>query len=339
MSRPLLFTASLFIFETIYPWDQPVRQEPPPTSGGDRALTFIIISVYMIVLVGSALLARRNLRLGRGDRRGAAHVAFFYVAVNMLRWLFAEHHNGLPSWEFKIFILDLAQAVFYALFLWLLYVAIEPFVRRRWPERIISWSRLLAGGFRDPLVGRDILIGAVFGAGMILSTLLAFVGLPWIGRPPQLIFNPGSTLIGAHLFTIRFVTQVTVALFNSFFPLFLLLLLIGVLRRERLAFGAIWLLLTIMEILVSQTNVLMMPFTGLAVLLVVFVLYRYGLLALVSAMFFFHLWVFFPMTTDLTAWYAFDFVVGLIICVALAVYGFYVSLAGQTLFGGRLLEE
>jgi predicted Ser/Thr protein kinase len=333
------FHGQVTYFETIYPWDQPVRQEQPPPSGSDRALTFILISVYMIVLVGSALLARRNLRLGRGDRRGATHVAFFYVVVNMLGWLFAEHHNGLPGREFKIFSLDLAQAVFSALFLWLLYVAIEPFVRRRWPERIISWSRLLAGGFRDPLVGRDILFGAAFGAGMILSTILAFIGVRWIGQPPPLIFNPGSTLIGAHLFTIRFVAQVTAALFNSFFPLFLLLLLVGVLRSERLAFGAIWLLLTLVETLVSQTNVLMIPFTGLAVLLAVFLLYRYGLLALVSAMFFFHLWVFFPGTTELSAWYAFDFVIGLIICVALAAYGFYVSLAGQSLFGGKLLEE
>jgi protein kinase-like protein len=333
------FQGKLTYFETIYPWDQPVRQEQPPTTSGDRALTFMLISIFMIVLVGSALLARRNLRLGRGDRRGAAHVAFFYVAVTMLGWLFAEHHNGFPDREFKIFSLDLAQAVFYALFLWLLYVAIEPFVRRRWPERIISWSRLLAGGFRDPLVGRDILFGAAFGAGMILSTMLAFIGVRWIGQPPQLVLNPGSTLIGAHLFTVRFETQVTAALFNSFFPLFLLLLLVVVLRRERLAFGAIWLLLTIVETMVSQTSALMIQFTGLAVLLAVFVLYRYGLLALVSAMFFFHLWVFFPMTTELTAWYAFDFIIALGICGALVIYGFYTSLAGQPLFSGKLLEE
>jgi hypothetical protein len=39
--------------------------------------------------------------------------------------------------------------------------ALEPYLRRRWPERIISWNRLLAGEFRDPLVGRDILIGSL----------------------------------------------------------------------------------------------------------------------------------------------------------------------------------
>src|SRR5262249_32277435 len=38
------------------------------------------------------------------------------------------------------------------------------YVRRTWPEILISWSRLVAGGWKDPLVGRDVLIGTLFGA-------------------------------------------------------------------------------------------------------------------------------------------------------------------------------
>src|SRR5687768_18051298 len=41
---------------------------------------------------------------------------------------------------------------------WIAYLAGEPFVRRRWPWQVISWNRLLAGRWRDPLVGRDVLI-------------------------------------------------------------------------------------------------------------------------------------------------------------------------------------
>ena len=58
-----------------------------------------------------------------------------------------------------------------------------------------------------------------------------------------------------------------------------------------------------------------------------------------TAFFFAHLWVFYPMTTELTAWYATDFLMALTICVALAVFGFYTSLAGQPLFSGRLLQD
>jgi len=302
-------------------------------------LTFSVIAVYLIVLVGSVLVARRNLRQGRGDRRGAARVAVFYFIVQMLVWLFAEHHNGQLAVEFGLFFRHLARAVFNSAFLWVLYVALEPFIRRRWPQRIISWSRLLAGSYRDPLVGRDVLIGAVFGAAMIVCTLLQFVGLRWIGRPPELSLNPGDTDIGAHLLVARFAAQVSAGLFLAFFTVFMLLLFFVLLRRERLALIALWLLITLLSTLVTQTNALMVPFVASYSVLLVFVLYRYGLLALALAFFVSHLWVFFPITSDFAAWYAFDFVIALAISVALAAYGFHMSLAGQSLFGGKLLDD
>ena len=333
------FRGRLVYFETIYPWDQPTRQELPPESGRDRALTLILIAVVVTALVGSTLVARRNLRLGRGDRRGATRVALFYFTARMLALLFTGHHNGLPGYEFSLFILALSESVFTSLFLWLLYVALEPFVRRRWPAWIISWSRLLAGAWRDPLVGRDLLLGAVCGAVVILTSMLTYAGLRWLGRPTELSLNPGNTVLGAHYFMARFVTQITAGLFLGFIALFLLLLFVVVLRRERLALLALWLLLTLMGALIAQVNVLMIPLTSLGILLVVFVLARYGLLATIATTFFSHLFVFFPMTTELTAWYATDFVIALVVCLALAAYGCYISLAGQPLLGKTLLED
>jgi serine/threonine-protein kinase len=326
-------------FETIYPWDQPMRQEQTYQSGRDRALIFILIAVFVIVLIGSALIARKNLNLGRGDRRGATRLALLFLIVRLLYWLFMEHHNGLPDYEFSLFLYHLAFAVFIAVFLWLLYVALEPFVRKRWPQRIISWSRLLAGGYRDPLVGRDLLIGAVFGVAIILLGMLSSIGLRWIGRPQSLTLNPGNTNLGAHLFIGKLMSQMNAGIFLPFFSLFLLLLFVRVLRRERLAFTALWLLLATVNVLISQVHVLMIPFAALSAFLVTFVLYRFGLLASVAALFFAHLWVFFPMTTELSVWYAMDFVMAGAICVGLAVFGFYTSLAGQPLFGGKLLQE
>jgi len=57
-----------------------------------------------------------------------------------------------------------------------LYSGARNLCARRWPQRIIGWSRLLAGDYGDPLVGRDILIGALFGVVMMLATSLAFLG-------------------------------------------------------------------------------------------------------------------------------------------------------------------
>jgi serine/threonine-protein kinase len=63
---------------------------------------------------------------------------------------------------------------------WLLYVALEPFARRRFPKTLISWKRLLAGRIRDPLVGRDILVGAALGT---LSAVI--LRLAWLRSSPH----------------------------------------------------------------------------------------------------------------------------------------------------------
>ncbi len=325
-------------FETIYPWDQPTRQEQTPVSGGERFFTFAVIALFIIALLGSALIARHNLRAGRGDIAGATRLAFVYFVVRMVVWIFEEHHNGFVDHEFSIFTISLLSAVFRAFFLWLLYIALEPFVRRRWPLRIISWSRLLRGDFRDPLVGRDILIGATAGSVIIVVSHLAQPILFWLGRSFEIVNNPGSDVLGPH-FTVRFTSQLTAGLFLSFITLFLLLLSVVLLRREWLGVGVVWALMTLLGTLVGNRGISELPAAAIVAAVTLLILYRYGLLALCSAVFVLHLWVFYPMTTEIKAWYAFDFMIGAIVCVVLACYGFYISLAGHSLFGGKLLQD
>ena len=332
------FRGKLIYFETIYPWDLPTRQEQPPESRFPKALTFLLIAIYLVALFGSLMLARRNLRLGRGDRRGASRVALVYFTVGMLFWLFVEHHNGLPVREFDLFYRHLAMAVLDATLLWLLYVALEPYIRRRWPGWIISWSRLLAGDFRDPLVGRDILFGAAIGAVLMLIITVSRISPRLLGQSPEFFLVPASMVLG-NLFFARFAGQVTAGLFQGFFMVFLLRLFVVALRRERIAVLALWLLVTVMLVLVSEATWIMIPFTALWAFLVVLTLIRFGLLALVSVVFFSHILVFYPVTTELTAWYALDFTIALAIAIALAAYGFYISLGGQKLLPGSLLEE
>jgi serine/threonine-protein kinase len=332
------FRGKLVYFETIYPWDQQVRQEETPESGRSRALNFILIPIVLTVLLGSAMLARRNLTLGRGDRRGATRVSAFYFGVRMLVWVFAVHHNGLASREFELFLTYLSSSVFFAGFMWVLYVALEPFIRRRWPMWIISWSRLLAGDYRDPLVGRDLLVGAVIGIGMAFIVIIAYLLPRGLGQPSWLTLNPGNFQFG-HLFFSRFVTQLTAAFFIAFISVFLLLLFFAALRRQWAALLALATLLALLNSLMTQASPVMIPLTVLAAFLLVMALKRYGLLAMSAALFFYHLWIFYPMTTDLTAWYAADFTTALVICLALAVYGFYTSLGGQKLLSGKLLDD
>ena len=61
---------------------------------------------------------------------------------------------------------------------WVVYVALEPWVRRKWPRTMISWSRLTSRGVRDPLVGRDLLYGTLLGSLLALGNALV-VAAAW----------------------------------------------------------------------------------------------------------------------------------------------------------------
>ena len=205
-------------------------------------------------------------------------------------------------------------------------------------DHFLEPPAVLAGDYRDPLIGRDILLGAVIGVGMSLINILAFLAPRWFRQPSWLSLNSGSAVIGP-LFFARFATQLSAAFFLAFISVFLLLLFVAVLRREWAALVALWLLLALIASLTTRASLSMIPFTAFAAFLLVFALKRYGLLAMSSALFFYHLWVFYPMTTEVTAWYATDFLIALVICVALVGFGFYTSLGGQKLLSGNLLEE
>ncbi|HEX5873523.1 MAG TPA: protein kinase [Pyrinomonadaceae bacterium] len=327
-------------FELLEVWDEPHNQQIALSRFRQRALIVLLLSVFITVMLGGALLALRNLKLGRGDRKGAFRLALFAGAVSFLRWLFFSHHVS-NEYEAVNFLSAVQDALFWAFFFWVVYLAFEPFVRRRWPGRIISWSRLLAGGFRDPLVGRDILIGAVFGLGIILCNWYFANMLPeWLGHPPSIPWFdfPATPLLGLRSFPHGFANQINAALMQSFILLFVLLLLYIVLRRERLAALALWLIASV-ALTLTHDSLAAVPFAVIGAFLVTWVLYRYGLLALISAIFFLHLIIFYPVTSDFSAWYATDYVLALIICMALAVFGFYTSLAGEPLFRGSLPDD
>lgn len=57
------------------------------------------------------------------------------------------------------------------------------------------------------------------------------------------------------------------------------------------------------------------------------------------AIYFVHLVICFPITSDFSAWYAADFVLALLIALALAGFGFYTSLAGEPLFRAARLDD
>ena len=326
-------------FEVVTPWDGPERQQPSALPTRIKALFTILLSVFVLMLVGSLLLAIRNLRQGRGDRKGAWRLGVFAFILTLLTRIFSAHH--VPTFEeFGTILNALQDSLFAAAFLWLVYIALEPFVRRRWPHRIVSWTRLLNGDFRDPLVGRDVLVGALVGIGISVWQISFYFFRGWIGDPGVApIGEPSSRHLGLGFFVPALSGQLTASILSGFQLLFLVLLLSLLLRRDWIGFLVGWIVLASALSFLWGAALPNWISAFITAGILVFALFRFGLVAAVSAILMIHIYVQFPVTPHLTAWYAGGFVIDLLLVLALVGYAFYVSLADQRVFGARLFEE
>jgi serine/threonine-protein kinase len=333
------FRGRLVYYQLVNPWNPATRQEERPLSATQRIFLAVILVIFFAMMIGAALLARHNLRLGRGDRRGALRLASFVFAGTLLDWLFSTHHVPSLMDEFANFLISLAECLLISGMLWLIYVALEPYVRRRWPGRIIGWSRLLAGGWRDPLVGRDVLVGAVAGCALIALAFARNIAAPWLGVPPPM---PDvvilRSLLGMQYAFSMVMAQVLNSLLFASMLMFLLLLLTIITRRERVGLVLLGLLVT--SFFFGSNNVALDAVFGIiASALTLFVLVRFGMLALVFTEYYLLFFSLYPVTTDLSAWYAGPALFGAALGVVLILYGFKISLAGQPLFRTSLLGD
>lgn len=327
-------------FEIIEPWTTPYRAQQETQLVRLRILLLAGGVLALIVLTGAFLLARRNLRLGRGDRKGAFKLALFLFVLELVGWLFGAHHVLSIGGELKGFLLNLALSLTAGMVMWLIYIALEPFLRRRWPHRIISWNRLLTGDLRDPLVGRDILIGALGGALLLINTCGWHALSSRIGAAPEMpLLIPLETLLGARKVAAFFSLHLISSLVNSSIYMLILLLFSILLRNERVAIASVWLLLVAFQGLVTDNLTAGLIAAAVNSAIFIFLLVRFGLLATIFAEFFVLLGVLYPLTSDFSVWYSGVTVFALAIGLTVAIYGFYISLAGQPLFRGGLLQD
>jgi len=136
------FRGKITYFETVYPWDQRLRQEQLPDTRGHRVLTFLLIAVLMTTMIIEAWLARQIFApvavIGAGN---AVSFGDFHTA--MLVWLFNEHHTGVLAREFDLFIFISLRDLFLQYFIAALSGA-RTFVRGvghsdHWLEPSVGW--------------------------------------------------------------------------------------------------------------------------------------------------------------------------------------------------------
>jgi serine/threonine-protein kinase len=210
---------------------------------------------------------------------------------------------------------------------------------------LISWKRLLGGSFDDPLVGRDVLMGAVAGTSLLVLYLAGLFAPHVLARVTPLAvpaawstpFLQGPTLTSLRQVFFRlFVNQFSAVLFAMVF-LFVLTLLRMVLRRDWLASLA-WVAIMAAPI-AGEGPTIGWVAGAIRSLTMLVVLRRGGLLSLAVTLIFMFTLIEVPITLDLGAWYAPRALPVVAVLLGLALYGFRTALGGKPVFGASLLDD
>jgi hypothetical protein len=287
------------------------------------------VGALLLMLLPIVLMARAQLRAGRGDRRGAYRFALFLLPLLMIDWLFGAHHTSDPSGEIVLFVVSLAMSTFGALYFGAAYLALEPYIRKYWPDALISWARLIGGKYRDPIVGRDVLLGAAAGVLIKILWQLEFLIPRWLGTAPG---RPADVILET-------LDGIGPAIARFFSPGFLIIPMVGViglvllrmlLRRRLVAVSVFAIIVIVVPVLVvlfaSEQASLVRIVTSLVwiatVLGAAFVFVKLGLLATVALFLFFVKLENFPITLDSTAWYMGTSTAVLFTLGALALWAF-----------------
>jgi len=107
------------------------------TVADQLAWAMFVAFMIAIPMFGLAL-ARANLRRKQIDRAGALRAALVFGVAMLIALVFDAHHPMTFVDEWIIGSWHIAQATFWALITAIVYVALEPVVRRRWPQILIS---------------------------------------------------------------------------------------------------------------------------------------------------------------------------------------------------------
>jgi predicted Ser/Thr protein kinase len=326
-------------FEIVGPWRAPRPQEAGPDPARRVRLLASFLFGRLATLVAALALARRNLRLGRSDLTGAWRLALLMSLVTLAGWLFGGSRifpaiSSIPTEGTDLMTSALRTVVSNAALAWCFYVAVEPLVRRRWPQRIVSWTRLLAGYGRDPMVGRDLLIGCLLGIGISLAFATEVLATDWMGAWPRLRLIRPSTLLGLPGLARQLSLDVPLAAGETLSFVVTFLLLQMIFRRERWAVAALAVLYLAGFTATSASPSLWVALLFAAVKTAVhlFVWLRFGLLADLVARLVYLLVLFYPLSPDLSAWYSGATLFVLLAVTGMAVYGFVTATVGRPWF-------
>jgi len=259
------------------------------------------------LMLAGAILARRNLKLGRGDRRGAFRAASFVFIMMMAAWVLAEHVTPIGPDVLRLFE-AIGGALFASALLWLTYLGLEPYIRRYFPDSLIGWTRLIAGRWQDARVGRDVMIGVAAGLGMTVLYAVHNLIPIMLGRPePMPLGMDATSLLGVRHVLASLAARLAEAMQSSMLAVVGIVALLILLKREwlaTLAGVAIFTPVALSGMFRPGTPVLdMIIGTGIITIFVLTIV-RVGLLATMAALATHFILLRAPLTLELASWRA-----------------------------------
>lgn len=321
-------------FRLIGKWTEPDRM-PSADSTHSKAPEVLLVAFFLVLLSGAIWLARHNYVNQKSDPQGALRLGLLIFALEMLVWLFSAHF--VPSLgTFGLFVFGASGAVFLGTLFYIVYLAIEPFVRRHWPHAIISWSRLMTGRIRDVLVARDVLYGVILGVCWSLIIEAQDLAMKHIGAEPDL-FSYGF-LLGPRQVINEVVTHAALSIQATLVFFFLMFAFRVILRKPwlaALAFIAFW---SVLKSYGEHHLAIIVPAVVAIYGIAAFVVLRFGFVALAVGIFTADLLGSIPITTDFSSWYIGGTLFVLFLIIAMAVWACYTALAGQKLLKENLFD-
>ncbi len=332
-------------FQTIFPWTKPSAEQRESLSWTEAITRGAYYGIEFGLILVSALIARRNWRMGRGNREGALRIAIFAFVIELAAWFLRAKHVPFLEGETRRWFQAVGSVLWESGQLWLFYLALEPAVRRFWPDGLVSWNRLLAGQRRDPLVGWHLLCGIA--SGIVLALVLR------VGGNMIEILEHGSgspwTNPVFYVSSLRLYTGFTISwIYDSLNTALFFVLIYAVARGSRATAGRNTVAIVITGLIsvaaiargfVTGTNwPLELGWAAVIIAVVLIAMLRFGLLAFVVMFFINNVLHSVPPTLNSSDWYAPMSFLTYAAIVGVAVYGFVLSRCGEPLFG-RVLAE
>jgi hypothetical protein len=313
----------------LYPWQTEAVAAPSGPTALLRAREILLLILPIAGVVFAALVARRNWTQGRVDRRGALRLTLARFFLGLTAWACMAH--PVPTKDMiQLFQNAAADLLAASLVLWLVYLAIEPAVRARYPHTMITWNRLLAGRWLDAQVAGDVLIGAALGCGLWMGAQVLELGADNL----HVGGNVGA-LLGARHWIGRHAISAASSLNIGLVVFAVICFLRRLVRYDALAALATAVLFTLTEFEAVSGGWATLALFVVVYGVLAFLLMRIGLIATISAIIYINVFSSIWLGADWKAWYAPAGIATILLALSIALLAFWKSLGSRELLGGE----